>query len=442
MKVTQKQAEDLTLMVSLTIGNDDYAPKVKKILGDYRRNADIKGFRKGMAPMSMIEKMHGQSAMVDAVNNLISEGLNNYINENKLNIIGEPLANETEQKPVSWKSGEDMEFIFDIALAPKVELTLSAEDKIVYYEAELSKDEIAKYKSNILRQFGQLGVVDAIGEEEDFIIADLIQGETRVEGTYVALRSIEDKKIKKQFMGKKAGDEFEVDVNKAFANESDRASLLKVKKEELASVEPLWKIVVKEVKRFIEPEVNQELFNKMFGEGVVNNAEEFEAKIVERMRAEYAQESDYRFMLDARDYLIEKAAIAVPEKFLKRWLFTANEGKFTMDEIEKDFGLFLKDFRWQMIRQYFVKEQKMETKREELLAQAKNIAAYQFAMYGLPNVPEEQLNQYAESLLSNEKEGRRIFDKVEEDKVIAYVRSLVKLDKKSVSVDKLREMTN
>ena len=442
MKVTQKQAEDLTLMVSLTIGNDDYAPKIKKILGDYRRNADIKGFRKGMAPMSMIEKMHGQSAMVDAVNNLISDGLNNFINDNKLNIIGEPLANETEQKPVSWKAGEDMEFIFDIALAPKVELNLSAEDKIVYYEAELSKDEIAKYKSNVLRQFGQLGVVDVIGEEEDFIIADLIQGETRVEGTYVALRSIEDKKIKKQFMGKKAGDEFDVDVNKAFVNEADRAALLKVTKEELASVEPMWKIVVKEVKRFIEPEINQELFNKMFGEGVVNTIEEFEAKIVERMRSEYAQESDYRFMLDARDYLIEKAAIAVPEKFLKRWLFTANEGKFTMDEIEKDFGLFLKDFRWQMIRQYFVKEQKLETKREELVAQAKNIAAYQFAMYGLPNVPEEQLNQYADSLLSNEKEGRRIFDKVEEDKVIGYVRSVVKLDKKSVSVDKLREMTN
>lgn len=442
MKVTQKQAEDLTLMVSLTIGNDDYAPKVKKILGDYRRNADIKGFRKGMAPMSMIEKMHGQSAMVDAVNNLISEGLNNYINENKLNIIGEPLANESEQKPVSWKAGEDMEFIFDIALAPKVELALSAEDKIAYYEAELSKEEIAKYKSNVLRQFGQLGVVDSIEQDEDFIIADLVQGETKIEGTYVALRSIEDKKIKKQFMGKKSGDTFDVNVNKAFANEADRAALLKVKKEELASVEPVWSLTVKEVKRFIEPEVNQELYNKMFGEGVVSTEEEFENKVVERMRAEYAQESDYRFMLDARDYLIEKAAIAVPENFLKRWLFTANEGKFSMEDIEKDFHLFLKDFRWQMIRQYFVKEQKLEVKREDLLAQAKNIAAYQFAMYGLPNVPEEQLNQYAESLLSNEKEGRRIFDKVEEDKVIGYVRSVVKLDKKSVSVEKLREMTN
>lgn len=442
MKVTQKQAEDLTLMVSLTIGNDDYAPKIKKILGDYRRNADIKGFRKGMAPMSMIEKMHGQSAMVDAVNNLISEGLNNFINDNKLNIIGEPLANETEQKPVSWKAGEDMEFIFDIALAPKVDIALSADDKIVYYEADLSKDEIAKYKSNVLRQFGQLGVAESIDQEEDFIIADLIQGENRVEGTYVALRSIENKKIKKQFMGKRAGDEIEVDVNKTFTNEADRAALLKIKKEELSTVEPMWKIIVKEVKRFVEPEINQDLFNKMFGEGVVTNEEGLDAKIIERMKAEYAQESDYRFMLDARDYLIEKAAITVPENFLKRWLFTANEGKFSMEEIEKDFGLFLKDFRWQMIRQYFVKEQKLDVNREDLLAQAKSIAAYQFAMYGLPNVPEEQLNQYAESLLSNEKEGRRIFDKVEEDKVIGYVRSVVKLDKKSVSVEKLREMTN
>ena len=442
MKVTQKQAEDLTLMVSLTIGNDDYAPKIKKILGDYRRNADIKGFRKGMAPMSMIEKMHGQSAMVDAVNNLISEGLNNFINDNKLNMIGEPLANETEQKPVSWKAGEDMEFIFDIALAPKVDIALSADDKIVYYEADPSKDEITKYKSNVLRQFGQLGVAESIDQEEDFIIADLIQGENRVEGTYVALRSIEDKKIKKQFMGKRAGDEIEVDVNKTFTNEADRAALLKIKKEELSTVEPMWKIIVKEVKRFVEPEINQDLFNKMFGEGVVTNEEGLDAKIVERMKAEYAQESDYRFMLDARDYLIEKAAITVPENFLKRWLFTANEGKFSMEEIEKDFGLFLKDFRWQMIRQYFVKEQKLDVNREDLLAQAKSIAAYQFAMYGLPNVPEEQLNQYAESLLSNEKEGRRIFDKVEEDKVIGYVRSVVKLDKKSVSVEKLREMTN
>ncbi|PKP41060.1 MAG: trigger factor [Bacteroidetes bacterium HGW-Bacteroidetes-10] len=442
MKVTQRNADDLTLVVTLSIGKEDYAPKSKKILSDYRKNADIKGFRKGMAPMSMIEKMHGQSAMVDAVNGLISDGLNNFINDNKLNIIGEPLANETEQKPVDWQSGEDMEFVFDIALAPKVELSLGADDKVVYYEADITKEEQTKYQSNVLRQYGQLGVADVIADDEDFIIADLIQGETRIEGTYVALRSVEDKKIKKQFMGKKAGDEFEVDVNKAFANETDRAALLKVTKEELAGIEPIYTIVVKEVKRFVEAEINQELFDKMFGAGVVTSAEDFEAKILERMKSEYGHESDYRFMIDARDFLIEKAAISVPEEFLKRWLYTANEGKFKMEEIEKDFHLFLKDFRWQMIRQYFVKEQNLQITREELLAQAMNIAAYQFSMYGLPNVPQEQLKQYAESLLSNEKEGKRIFDKVEEDKVIGYVRTVVKLDKKKVSVEKLRELTN
>jgi len=442
MKVTQRNADDLTLVVTLSIGKEDYAPKSKKILSDYRKNADIKGFRKGMAPMSMIEKMHGQSAMVDAVNGLISDGLNNFINDNKLNIIGEPLANETEQKPVDWQSGEDMEFVFDIALAPKVELSLGADDKVVYYEADITKEEQTKYQSNVLRQYGQLGVADVIADDEDFIIADLIQGETRIEGTYVALRSVEDKKIKKQFMGKKAGDEFEVDVNKAFANETDRAALLKVTKEELAGIEPIYTIVVKEVKRFVEAEINQELFDKMFGAGVVTSTEDFEAKILERMKSEYGHESDYRFMIDARDFLIEKAAISVPEEFLKRWLYTANEGKFKMEEIEKDFHLFLKDFRWQMIRQYFVKEQNLQITREELLAQAMNIAAYQFSMYGLPNVPQEQLKQYAESLLSNEKEGKRIFDKVEEDKVIGYVRTVVKLDKKKVSVEKLRELTN
>lgn len=441
MNVTQKNAEDLTLIVTLNVGKEDYAPKVKKILGDYRKNADIKGFRKGMAPISMIEKMHGRAALVDSVNGLISDGLNNYINDNKLNIIGEPLPNETEQKPIDWENPDNMEFVFDLALAPTIELNLTSKDKIVYHEVAVTKEEKSKYRSNILKQFGQMGKADTI-EEEDFIIADLVQEDNRIEGTYIALRSIEDKKIKKQFVGKKAGDEFVIDVNKAFTNETDRATMLKVKKEELASIEPNYTVVVKEVKRFVDAELNQELFDKMFGAGVVNKEEEFDAKIVEKMKSEYAQESDYRFMLDAREYLIEKAAIAVPEEFLKRWLFSANEGKFTMADIEKDFGLFLKDFRWQMIRQYFIKEQKLEITREELLEQAKKIASYQFAMYGLPNAPEEQLNQYAESMLSNEKEGKRIFDKVEEDKVIDYVRSVITLDTKEISLEKLHEMNN
>ncbi|MDO9680533.1 MAG: trigger factor [Bacteroidales bacterium] len=440
MKITQKNVDDLTMVVTMNIEKDDYKEKTKKILSDYRKNADIKGFRKGMAPMGMIEKMHGKSAMLDAVNNLISDGLNNYITDNKINILGEPLPHEDEKKNIDWENDTEFEVSFDLAIAPKIELELSSKDKITYYEPKITDEEKAKFRSNLLRQFGTLVNTDAI-EEDDFIIADLIQGETRIEGTYVALRSIADKKIKKSFIGKKSGDELTIDVNKAFENETDRAAMLKIKKEELATIEPNYTVVVKEVKRFAEAEVNQDFYDKAFGAGNVKSEEEFDSKIVDRIKSEFAQESDYRFMLDAREALIEKAAIALPEQFLKRWLHNANEGKFTMEEIEKDFGLFLKDFRWQMIRQFITNEQKIQITREHLLDHARKIAAYQFAMYGLQNAPQEQIDTYAESLLKNEKEGRRIIEKVEDDLVLDYVRSVVTLDKKSITIEKLQELT-
>jgi trigger factor len=393
-----------------------------------------------MAPMGMIEKMHGKSAMLDAVNNLISDGLNNYITDNKINILGEPLPHEDEKKNIDWENDTEFEVSFDLAIAPKIELELSSKDKITYYEPNITDEEKAKFRSNLLRQFGTLVNTDAI-EEDDFIIADLIQGETRIEGTYVALRSIADKKIKKSFIGKKSGDELTIDVNKAFENETDRAAMLKISKEELATIEPNYTVVVKEVKRFAEAEVNQDLYDKAFGAGNVKTEEEFDSKIVDRIKSEFAQESDYRFMLDAREALIEKAAIALPEQFLKRWLHNANEGKFTMEEIEKDFELFLKDFRWQLIRQFITNEQKIQITREHLLDHARKIAAYQFAMYGLQNAPQEQIDTYAESLLKNEKEGRRIIEKVEDELVLDYVRSVVTLDKKSITIEKLQELT-
>ena len=443
MNITQKSIDDLTLVVTLSVNKDDYSDKKKKMLNNYRKNADIRGFRKGMAPMSLIEKMHGKAALLDSINEIVSEGLNNYITENKINIIGEPLPSEENDKnPQDLESEGDFNFSFDLALAPKVEFTLSKEDNIPYYEVKIDDERKNQYKENILKQYGSLQNVDLIENEEDLVIVDLTQGETSIEGTYISIRSIADEKIKTSLMGKKVGGKMKIDVNKAFDNDSDRAALLKVKKDELATLDPKYNLVVKEIKRLAPAEENQELYDKMFEEGEVKSAKEFDAKIVDRIKSEYDQESDYRFMLDVRDTLIEKAAIALPESFLKRWLYNANEGKYTMEEIEKDFDLFLKDFRWQLIRQYITKEQQLTVTRELMLENARKIAAYQFAMYGLNNVPQEQLDHYAESLIANEKEGRRIYEKAEEDMVIGYVRSVVTLKKKKVSIEKLQEMTN
>lgn len=312
MKVTQKNVDDLTLTLTIGIDKNDYSDKRKKILSDYRRKADIKGFRKGMAPMSLIEKLHGRNALLDAVNGLISDGLNNHIRDNQINIIGEPLPNTTEQKEIDWETAEEFEFVFDVALAPKVDLKIDNSIKVPYYEVEISKEAKAEYRSNLLKQHGKLENTEVI-ENDDFVIVDLVQGETRVEGTYVALRSVSEA-AKAEFIGKKAGDSFDLDVNKAFENETDRAAMLKVKKEELEGMDPIFNVTIKEVKRFAEAVADKDLFDRLFGEGVVNNEEEFDAKIVERMKGEYAQESDYRFMLDARDTLIEKAAIKLPEE--------------------------------------------------------------------------------------------------------------------------------
>ena len=441
MKVEQVKINDLSYELVVTIEKADAQDKKKKALNEYRRKAEIRGFRKGMAPMSLIEKMHGVQALVEAVNQMISEGINNHIAENQLNILGEPLPNEEKQKSIDWENDESYEFVFDIALSPKVEFTLDANDKIVSYNVAVSEEAKNAYKSNMLKQFGKLENIEEVKDEESFIVADLEQGENKVEGTYVTLRQMADE-AKAQFLGKKVGESFDVNVNETFTNETDRAALLKVKKEELATVEPMWKVTVKEVKTFVEAEQNQDLYDRMFGEGVVTDEAGFDAKIVERIAMEYKQEADFRFVLDAREYLLNKTNIELPEEFMKKWLFTINEGKFTMEDIEKDFALFCKDFRWQMISQYIMREQKMEITREEVLAVAKQMAKYQFAMYGLNDVPEEQLNHYAESILANDKEGRRIVEKTEQDKVIGYVKSVVTLEEKEISIEDLQAMNN
>lgn len=442
MKVEQVKINDLAYELVVNIDKADAQDKKKKALNEYRRKAEIRGFRKGMAPMSLIEKMHGVQALVEAVNQMISEGINNHIAENKLNILGEPLPNEEKQKQIDWENDENYEFVFDIALSPKVEFTLDSNDKIVSYNVKVSDEAKEAYKTNMLKQFGKLENIDEVKDEESFIVADLEQGETKIEGTYVTLRQMPDQAAKDQFLGKKVGDSFEVNVNETFTNETDRAALLKVKKEELASVEPMWKVTVKEVKTFVPAEQTQEVYDRMFGEGVVTDEAGFEAKVVERISQEYKQEADFRFVLDAREYLLNKTNIELPEEFMKKWLYTINEGKFTMEDIEKDFALFCKDFRWQMISQYIMREQKMEITREEVLEVAKQMAKYQFAMYGLNDVPQEQLNHYAESILANEKEGRRIVEKTEQDKVIGYIRSVVTLDEKEISIEDLQKMNN
>ena len=434
MKIEQNRVDELNLELTLSVGKEDYSENKKKRISEYRKKAEIRGFRKGMVPMSLVEKMYGQTALVDAVNDVISEGLNNFIKENNLRVLGEPLPSE-EHITNEWNDGNDFTFKFDLALNPEVSFELSASDEIPYYTITVTEAAKKDLKETILKQYGSLEEGKK-AKADDFIIVDFEQGDLKVEGTYVALRSISEA-AKAQFVGVKAGDVLDVNVNEAFENETDRAAMLKVNKDELASLEPVFKMTVKNVKTFVNAPLTEETFEKAFG---VKTEAEFDAKIEERIRAEYAQEADFRLTKDAREFLVKKANVTVAEKFLKRWIYVINEGKFTMEDIEKEWDLFIADYKWQMVRSYLMNKYNVKIEEADLLASAKGFAAYQFAMYGMNNVPEEQLESFAKNILSQEEQGRRILDQVENEKAIAAVREVVTLKKKKISVDKFREL--
>ncbi|MBQ0043824.1 MAG: trigger factor [Bacteroidales bacterium] len=437
MNIKENKIDSLNLELTLQIAAADYADKKKKKLSDFRRKAEIKGFRKGMVPASLVEKMYGQNALVDSVNDVISETLSKYLQDNNIKPVGEPLPSE-DQPSVEWKDGNDFEFKFDVAQNPTLDFELSSSDEVVYYTITSTAEAKAEMKSNLLRQYGSLEE-GTEAKADDFIIADFEQEGMKVEGTYVALRSISED-VRPAFVGVKAGDVLNVNVNEAFTNEADRAAMLKVTKDELATLNPEFKVSVTNVKTFVDAPMTQETFDKIFGEGNVKSEAEFDAKIEERLKAEYVQEADYRLQKDMRDYLVSKAAMELPEKFLKRWIFVANDGKFTKEDIEKEWPLFIEDYRWQLVRDYLIEKLGVKIEEADVMNSAKGYAAYQFAMYGMNNVPEEQLEAFAKNILSQEKESRRIIEQVENEKTVNAVRELISLKKKKISVAKFREL--
>lgn len=438
MQIKENKTDDLNLALTVTLEKADWEEPRKKKLNAFRHKADIRGFRKGMAPMSLIERLYGGQAMAEVVNELVSESINKHLEENKLRIIGEPLPSDKEMDN-DWENGETLSFEYDLGLYPEVNVDVTAEDSIPFYKVKVTEAAKADYKKNLLKQFGTLVDGEALGED-DFMTCDFEQGETKVEDTYVALRSMANDDIKKSFIGIKPGEVREVNVVETFANETDRASMLRLKKEELAAMEPVWKMTVKTVKTFKDAEESQETYDRIFGEGAVKDAAAFDKKVAERLAEEYLGESEYRFGIDAREYLVKKADLKLPEAFIKRWLHAANEGKFTMEDIEKEFDAFMKDFRWDIVRGHLMEKHDLKVTKEDMEREARGFVNYQYAMYGLPAMPEEQTKEAVNRILADQQQARRIYEKAENDMVTDFVKKTATLTKKSISLEKMREM--
>ena len=437
MNIVKNQIDELNIQLTVTVAHDDYAEAEKKELQRCKRTAEFKGFRKGMVPMSLIQKVYGERVLGEVVNKVLSDAINNFVKENNIKMVGEALPSE-DQPEIEWKSGNDFTFKFDIATTSEVNFELSKDDKVKVYEIKVSAEAKKEMKDNLLRQFGSLTDAEQAGED-DFVIVDFAQEGKTVEGSYVGVKNVEGE-AKSKFLGAKVGDQFDVNVNEAFTNESDRAYMLKVKKEELASLAPEFHVTVKEVKTFAPAEENQETYDKIFGENQVHNAEEFDKAVTARLEENYKQESDYKLSKDLREYLVKKADIKLPEEFLKRWLFNINDGKFSKEEIEKEAPAFFEDFRWQMVRSYIMQKFDLKIEEKDVHEAAQAYVAYQYASYGMGNVPEAILKDSVARVLQDENTSRRIVENVEATKVIEAVKGAVTLKAEKVSVEDFRTL--
>ncbi len=432
MNIVREQREQNTSLVKVTVGEQDYGEAVEKSLRDYKRKANIPGFRPGMVPMGLVKKMYGKGVLAEQSYRLASNAVFEYLQKEKIDYLGDVIPSE-EQGEFDFENGTEFEFMFEIGEAPKIELALSDKDKLTYYKIKVDKKMHDDYRANFLRRFGRLVDADEVTSDEALSVT-LDNGEMNVADAYVGLISMSEEE-RKPFIGKKVGYKTTVNVNDLYKTPSQRAAVLQVKENELEGINPEFTLEITKIRRFAEPELNEEFFKMAFPAGNVKSEAELDAYVDGEIAKELGRESDYFFTLQLRDYLLGKANLPMPEAFLKRWLYTINEGKFPMEEIERDFAQFLKMFTWNYLQKHFIAEDKLTVTKEEAEAEAKALAQSQFAQYGMPSAPDDMLAGYAKQILENKEQAQKIYEKLYEVKVVEDLKSKIKVTEKAVSAD-------
>lgn len=447
MNITKTNIDDLNAVIKLQIVKEDYESRVNDVLKDYRKKANINGFRPGNVPMGVIKKMYGTPVLADEINKILSQKLMKYIRENDLNILGEPLPNETEQKEINWEKDSEFEFAFDIALTPEYELNLSKRDKISFYKIIVDEKMIENGVEMHSRRFGSNQPAEVVEEKEllkgNFAQVDesgnLTENGIVSENVALSLEYMKDEDAKKKFVGAKKGDVIIFNPSTAFANKSDLASMLSITKEDAENLASDFQFTITEINKFVNAELNQELFDKVFEEGTVSSLEEFKNKIKEDIENQLINDSDYKFLIDAKEKLVKKAAFELPETFLKRWILATNEG-MTEEQVETDFTNYVDEFKWQLIKTKLAKENNLTVSEEEVMEFAKKQALMQFQQYGMMSVPEEYLANYAQQIMQNQEERRKIFDRKADEKVIEYLKEAIKIEEKEVTTEEFNKM--
>ncbi len=431
MQVVRENIGNLNEVIKITIATSDYAEVVDKTLKMHRKKANVPGFRPGMVPMGIIKKMYLKGTTADETYKMASQECYNYLTENKIEILGDPLPSET-QPELNFETQGDLEFHFEIGLSPEVILDLE-NTKVPKYNITINDEMLDGYKKNFFQRFGKLVDVESV-QKDEAITGTLTQGEIVINEAYVGLISMTDEE-RAPFIGKKVGDKMEVNVNELYKNPSQKTAILKMTEEQIAELNPVFELTFDQVRKFEIPEITEELIVEAFPNGEVKTIEEFNKHAQTEVQASLDNESKYKLSIDVRKKLMEDANLSLPDAFLKKWIHAMNEGKYSQEDIENEYPQFVEMMSWDIIKKKFVLENDMQVTKEELIDEAKLMAKQQFIQYGMPTIEDSLLTNYANQIISNKDEARKLYDAIYERKVVEFVESKIKTTKKKISIE-------
>ncbi|PPK99689.1 trigger factor [Parapedobacter indicus] len=448
MNISHQNIDEINAVITVDLGPEDYNPQVDKAIKEQAKKAKLPGFRPGMVPTSHIRRTYGKAILFDEINRLVSDQINQYISENKLDILGQPLPKEDDKNDYQWDFNDTFSFNYEIGLAPQFDVPFNEKSKFPEYVIKADEETLESRIKNLRRSYGKMTNPE-VSEDGDVLYSELKQLDAdgnELEGGIVNTASVrtdlvDDKKIKKTLIGLKKDDELTLDVKKAFKNVSDVARILGVKEEEAESLEnTTFKLTVKNVNRLEEADLTEDFYDKLFGEGTVKTEAEFKEKVREEVESNLAQNAAQKLQNDLYLKGLDAVKVDFPEAFLKRWLKATNP-EIKEDELEEGFADFIKNLKWTLIENRIITQNGLEVKYEEVLALAKERIAAQIRMYSPGQEPtDQQLAQYAVQLLGDKEQANRLFDEVKALKVFDYLKGLVKLEKKEIEYNKFLEL--
>ena len=444
-----QNVDKVSALLTVNIEKADYQEKVEKVLKKYRQQANIPGFRKGMVPMSLIKKQFGKSVMAEEVDKLMQEKVNEYIRENKVNMLGMPLPNEEKMQVIDFDTQENFEFVFDIALAPEFNVEITEQDTLDFYTIAVS-DEMVNSQVDMYAQ--RAAKYEKVEEYQDRdmikgLLAELDEngntkeGGIQVEGAVMMPSYMKNDEQKAIFATAKVNDVLVFNPNAAFeGNEAELSSLLKIKREEVAEMKSNFSFQVEEITRAVPAALDQTLFDQVFGEGAVSSEEEFRGKIKEGIAAQFMADSNYKFLLDARTYLMNKVGkLEFPDALLKKIMLLNNEDKGE-SFVEENYEKSLEELTWHLIKEQLVEAFGIKVEQADILEMAKENTRMQFAQYGMMSIPEEMLENYAKEMLKKKENVEGLVNRAVESKLAAALKGKAALNNKEVSMEEFNNL--